>query len=122
MLSFLHVRDTASPWMLYVFVILFGCGSGSTGPIIAAAKPDLFPGDSMGRIMGTFTIGFGFGGAMGPYLAGYFYDRIGSYTPLSPRDCHDQSGDSRNLDGSPGSPANRLFDRRLRLMSSVRLN
>jgi len=66
--------------MLYVFVILFGFGSGSTGPIIAAATPDLFPGDSLGRIMGTCTIGFGLGGAMGPYLAGYFYDRTGSYT------------------------------------------
>lgn len=80
MLFFLLVRDTASPWMLYAFVILFGLGSGSTGPIIAAAIADLFPGNSLGRIMGTFTIGFGLGGAMGPYLAGYFYDRIGSYT------------------------------------------
>jgi MFS family permease len=80
MLFFLLVRDTASPWMLYAFVVLFGCGSGSTGPIIAAAMPDLFPGNSLGRIIGTFTVGYGLGGAMGPYLAGYFYDRIGSYT------------------------------------------
>lgn len=79
MVSFLLVRDTASPWMLYVFVILFGFGSGSTGPIIAAAPPDLFPGDSLGRIMGTFTIGFGLGGAIPCWV---FLRSHGSYTPF----------------------------------------
>ena len=77
---FLLVQDTASPWMLYPFVISFGLGSGSTGPIIAAATSDLFPGNSLGRIMGTFSVGWGFGGALGAYLGGYFYDQLGSYT------------------------------------------
>ncbi len=77
---FLLVRNTASPWMLYPFVIFFGLGSSSTGPIIAAATSDLFPGNSLGRIMGTFSVGWGFGGALGAYLGGYFYDQLGSYT------------------------------------------
>ena len=77
---FLLVRDTTSPWMLYAFVILFGLGSGSFGPTTAAATGDLFPGNSLGRIMGTFQIGWGLGGALGPYLGGYFYDHRGSYT------------------------------------------
>jgi MFS family permease len=77
---FLLVRDTTSPWMLYAFVILFGFGSGSLGPTIAAATSDLFLGKSFGRIMGTFSIGWGLGGALGPYLGGYFYDHRGSYT------------------------------------------
>jgi MFS family permease len=77
---FLLVGDTASPWILCAFVLLYGLGHGSTGPIIAATMADLFPGNSLGRIMGTFEIGFGIGGALGPYLAGYFYDHRGSYT------------------------------------------
>ena len=77
---FLLLRDTASPWILYAFVLLYGLGHGSAGPIIAATMADFFPGNSLGRIMGTFEIGFGIGGALGPYLAGYFYDQRGSYT------------------------------------------
>jgi MFS family permease len=79
-LFFLLVRDTTAPWKLYAFVILFGLGSGCTGPIIAAATADLFPGNYLGRIIGMFVIGFGVGGALGPYLGGYLYDRTGSYT------------------------------------------
>jgi MFS family permease len=83
-LIFLLVRDTASPWMVYTFAILFGLGSGAPGPICAAATADLFPGNSLGRILGTFGIGYGLGGALGPYLAGYWYDHVGSYTfPLA---------------------------------------
>jgi MFS family permease len=77
---FLFVQDTASSSMLWAFVILFGLGSGSMGPIHAATTADLFPGNSLGRIMGTFIIGFGIGSALGPYLGGYFYDHAGSYT------------------------------------------
>ena len=80
MLFLILVRNTASPWMLYAFVILFGLGSGSNAPITAATTADLFPGNSLGRIMGTFIMGWGLGGALGPYLGGYFYDQVGSYT------------------------------------------
>jgi MFS family permease len=79
-LLLLLVRDTASPWMVYTFAILFGLGSGSTGPIGAAVTADLFPGKSLGFILGISNVGYGLGGALGPYLAGYVYDHIGSYT------------------------------------------
>jgi MFS family permease len=80
MLLFLLVRDPAVPWLLYGFVILFGLGHGATSPTIAATAGDLFSGNSLGRIMGTFSTGWGFGGALGPYLGGYFYDQTGRYT------------------------------------------
>ena len=76
----LLVRDTTAPWMLYAFVTLYGFGSGSSGPISAAAIADLFPGNSLGRILGTSAMAWGIGGALGAYLAGYFYDQVGSYT------------------------------------------
>jgi len=77
---FIFVRYTPSAWMLFAFVILFGLGYGSVGPTIAANTGDLFPGNSLGRIMGTLWIGWALGGALGPYLGGYFYDQLGSYT------------------------------------------
>ncbi len=79
-LFLLRIRDTTSPWMLYAFVILFGLGSGASGPISAATTADLFPGKSLGRILGTFIIGWGLAAALGSYLGGYFYDKVGSYT------------------------------------------
>ena len=78
-LFFLFVRDTSSVWMLYAFVIFYGLGHGSTGPVIAVTTGDLFPGKLLGRILGIMTIGFGLGGALGPYVGGYFYDRTGGY-------------------------------------------
>jgi MFS family permease len=79
-LIFLLIRDTSAPWMLYAFVVLFGLGSGTSGPLCAATAGDLWPGDFLGRIMGTFAIAYGVGSAVGPYLGGYFYDHLGSYT------------------------------------------
>lgn len=78
-LLFLLVRDTSSPWMVYAFAILYGLGHGALGPTSISALGDLFPGNSLGRIMATLSIEFGLGGALGPYLAGYFYDQRGSY-------------------------------------------
>lgn len=75
----LLVRDTSAPWILYAFVILYGLGHGSLGPIHAATTGDLFPGNSLGRIMGTIWMGWALGGAVGSYLGGYFYDHLGSY-------------------------------------------
>jgi MFS family permease len=77
---FLCIRDTSSSWMLYAFVILYGLGCGSMGPAYAAIAGDLFPVNSLGRILGILTVGFGLGGALGAYIAGYLYDVIGNYT------------------------------------------
>ncbi len=79
-LFLLLVNDSRSTWVLYAFVILYGIGQGSMGPIPTATVGDLFPGKALGRIFGVLTIAFGVGGALGPYIGGYFYDRTGSYT------------------------------------------
>jgi len=79
-LLFLSIGDASSSWMLYAFVILYGLGYGSMGPICAAVTGDLFPGKSLGRILAIMTMGFALGGALGAYVGGYFYDRLASYT------------------------------------------
>lgn len=78
-LLFFFIGDTRSQWMLYGFVILYGLGHGSLGPIYASKMGDLFPGASLGRIMAPLSVEFGLGGAIGAYVGGYFYDQMGTY-------------------------------------------
>jgi MFS family permease len=75
----LLLRDNTATWMLYGFVILYGAGYGTTLPVTAGTTGDLFPGNSLGRILAIQSMGYGLGGAIGPYLGGYFYDLTGSY-------------------------------------------
>lgn len=75
----LMLRDNTATWMLYGFVILYGVGYGTTLPVTAGTTGDLFPGNSLGRILAIQSMGYGVGGALGPYLGGYFYDLTGSY-------------------------------------------
>ena len=79
-LVLLFSKNILSLWMLYIFVILYGLGDGSKSTMAATITGDLFPGNALGRIMSIQSIGFGIGGAIGAYLGGYFYDRMGTYT------------------------------------------
>ena len=76
----LFVKDTTFPLLLYGFAILYGLGNGATGTIYASTMGDLFPGKALGRLMSTLSIEYGFGGALGAYIGGYFYDHRGSYS------------------------------------------
>jgi MFS family permease len=79
-LVLLFSKNILSPWMLYIFVIFYGLGDGSKSTMATTITGDLFPGNALGRIMSMQSIGFGIGGAIGAYLGGYFYDRMGTYT------------------------------------------
>ena len=73
------VHDNTATWMLYGFVVLYGAGYGTMLPVTASTTGDLFPGNSLGRILAIQSIGYGLGGALGPFLGGYFHDLTGSY-------------------------------------------
>jgi len=75
----LLIKNSVSTWMLYTFVILHGFGTGGKIPMTATITYNLFPGNALGRILAIQSIGFGFGGAIGAYLGGYFYDQMGTY-------------------------------------------
>ena len=79
LLVLLSIQDTAESWRLYTFALLFGLGQGSLGPIYASATADLFPGRSLGTILGCLEAAYGVGGAGGTFLAGYLYDTVGDY-------------------------------------------
>jgi len=74
------VRDTSFPWMLYLFAVLYGVGVGVETPMSMAAQADIFGGKQLGTIMGFTNLGFGLGGALGPWLAGYIFDVTSSYS------------------------------------------
>ena len=75
----LFIQDTNAPWMLFAFAVLYGMGQGSFSPIYASTMGDFFSGPSLGVIMSTLSIGYGFGGAISSYAGGYFHDQMGSY-------------------------------------------
>lgn len=79
LLFLMFMKDTSTPWLLYAFVILYGGGYGAMAPLVASATGDLFPSNALGRILSIQAVTFGIGGAFGPYVVGYFHDRVGSY-------------------------------------------
>jgi MFS family permease len=75
------ITSSAVTWPLYLYAFFFGLGYGARGPILSAIAADLFPGPSFGTIFGLISIGYGLGGALGPWFGGYVYDLLGSYRP-----------------------------------------
>lgn len=73
------IRDTSQPWMPFLFAVCFGLGLGALAPVFSATVADLFQGKYFGAIQGTITLGFSLGGAISPWLAGFLYDKTGSY-------------------------------------------
>jgi sugar phosphate permease len=73
------IKDTSQPWMAFLFAVLFGLGVGAAGPVFFTTVADLFQGRYFGSIQGTVILGFSWGGALAPWLAGFFHDRTGSY-------------------------------------------
>ncbi|MFC1957877.1 MFS transporter [Chloroflexota bacterium] len=80
MLALFLIKDTSSPWLLYLFAVFYGAGVGIDRPITMAAKADVFRGKHLGIIMGVNNLSHGAGGAIGAWLAGYIFDVTGSYT------------------------------------------
>ena len=73
------LATASQPWLLYLYVIL-GIFFGVAPPAGFASLADLFAGKHYGAIFGFCTLGYGIGGAIGPWLGGYIFDVMGSYT------------------------------------------
>lgn len=79
LIALVSVKDTSQPWLLYLYAISFGYGSGFYTPAMTAGAADIFHGKHFGAIAGLLLTGMGIGGVIGPWLGGYIYDVSGSY-------------------------------------------
>ena len=80
LLILLSLKDASNPWVLYVFVSSFGFPMGLFSPALIAGAADMFYGKHFGTVNGILFMGFGIGGAIGPWLGGYIFDITGSYS------------------------------------------
>jgi MFS family permease len=79
MILIFFLKSHPSILLLYTFTILYGIGQGSYTAIYASSMSDLFAGPSLGKIMAVLSVGYGLGGALSSYTAGYLFDITGSY-------------------------------------------
>jgi sugar phosphate permease len=79
LLILLSLEDASNPWALYIFVLSFGFPMGLFSPALIAGAADLFYGKHFGTVNGILFMGFGIGGAIGPWLGGYIFDITGNY-------------------------------------------
>lgn len=73
------IRGPGLEWAWYLSAIAYGAGYSLISPTQAATYGDMFLGKNLGSIIGFGNMGFGLGGALGPFLAGYIHDTTGSY-------------------------------------------
>lgn len=65
--------------LLTGYLLTFGIGFNGMSPVYASAVSDRFAGRNLGTILGLLDLGFGLGSALGPWCAGWMFDRYGSY-------------------------------------------
>ena len=69
-------------WVLILFVVLFAPGFGGGMVLRGAILQQYFGTASFGKMLGIM-LGFGsIGGIIGPTLAGWVFDTLGSYDPV----------------------------------------
>jgi MFS family permease len=66
---------------LIAYVVIFGAGFGSSAPLIALVRAEHFGRRAFARIGAVQGIAALGGAALGPLVAGWTYDRTGSYLP-----------------------------------------
>ena len=71
---------TGSTWMLYVFVFFYGLGHGIRIPAQMGILNEFFGMKSLGQLIGLTTAVGQLIGSLAPYMAGFVFDRTGSYT------------------------------------------
>jgi MFS family permease len=64
---------------IYLYGALLGLGYSVTASLIPAMVSDRFSGPHFGAIVGMGLLGSAIGSAVGPWMAGFLFDRTGSY-------------------------------------------
>ncbi len=80
MVAITFVQSGQTGWLLGVYAVVFGLSFGSRGPMMNAMIAERFSGRHLGKIYGLTSLGVGVGSFIGPWLAGWIFDRTQSYT------------------------------------------
>ncbi|MBI3078875.1 MAG: MFS transporter [Deltaproteobacteria bacterium] len=75
----LLIQRDPLPLLPALYAICYGLGFGMTGSVTTALHADVFGGRHFGAIFGLIQLGSGLGGVLGPWLAGWIFDHLGSY-------------------------------------------
>jgi MFS family permease len=78
-LSFVLLLFTRSAWSFYIFAVFFGIAYGGEVTQIPLVISRFFGTNIMATLMGVLLFVTGFGGAAGPWLAGWIFDSTSSY-------------------------------------------
>lgn len=78
--AFLFFLNQERSWILPVYVVVGGLGLGVGGAMFPTILADMFPGPSLGRIMGIASAFGGLGAGLGSWFVGYLHDITGSYS------------------------------------------
>ncbi|MEX2241085.1 MAG: MFS transporter [Burkholderiales bacterium] len=73
------IGQAPARWAIYGYAVLLGLGYSVTASLIPAMVSDRFSGPHFGAIVGAGLMGSAAGSAFGPWIAGYLFDRTGSY-------------------------------------------
>jgi MFS family permease len=79
-LSLFWLIPSGSEWSLFVFSIAFGFAYGGMQVLFSPLVAELFGTRSHGVILATGALAGSVGAALGPIVAGYIFDVLGSYT------------------------------------------
>ncbi|MBI3091689.1 MAG: MFS transporter [Candidatus Tectomicrobia bacterium] len=79
--SLLSIAWIGALWPLYVYVGCYGIGNSMASSIDASTQGDIWQGAHLASILGIIVLGSGLGGAVGPWVAGYVFDRWQTYVP-----------------------------------------
>ncbi|MFC1870322.1 MFS transporter [Chloroflexota bacterium] len=74
------LAGTSSPWMLFLFAVVFGFSYGGHVPQLPALAGENLGLAHMGVLLGSTAFFWGIGGAIGPVLAGRIVDVTGNYS------------------------------------------
>jgi len=77
---FASLQEPGELWKMVVFAVATGVGFGFRLPLLTLIPADIFSGPNFGRIFGATQAGSAIGGFVGPYVAGYIFDLLNSYT------------------------------------------
>ena len=80
-LCLLGLQARPSATLVYLMVAAQGLLGYGLATVYGAIPAELFQGKHFGTIFGTLSSASILGAACGPWLTGWIYDRVGSYTP-----------------------------------------